>query len=192
MELPKTCGWVEVITGCMYSGKTEELIRRVRRVQIAKQRVTVFKPKLDDRYHNDNVTSHDGSKTNAKPVVDSQLLAKWVDDRAEVIAIDEAQFFDDGLVEVVTHLADLGRRVIVAWLDLDYQGNPFGPMPRLLAMAESVTKLTAICTVCGDVACRTERTTGGTSQVEVGSYGQYEARCRRCWTTPQERNDESE
>ena len=177
-------GWVEVVTGSMFSGKTEELLRRIRRATIAKQNVQVFKPKLDHRYGTDKVTSHAGANFTATPVESSTEILEKLDDKTNVVAVDEAQFFDDGLTEVCTILASQGIRVIVAGLDQDFRGDPFGPMPIILALAEQVSKLHAICVVCGKDASRTQRMIDGRPAyfeeptVAVGGSESYEARCR--------------
>jgi thymidine kinase len=184
-------GWIEVITGVMFSGKSEEMIRRVRRSLIARRRVQVFKSALDDRYHGiGHVSSHDGSGVDAVPVRSALEIAERVHPASQVIAIDEAQFLDDGIVEVISALADRGARVIVAGIDMDFRGEPFGPMPRILAMAESVDKLHAICMVCGASATRNQRLVNGepapyeSPVVQVGGHESYEARCRRCHQVP--------
>ena len=174
-------GWIEVIVGSMFSGKTEELIRRLRRAQIAKQRVQVFKPKIDTRYSNDEVTSHSDQKTSSTPVGNSQDILNLVADSTRVVGIDEGQFFDPSLVDVCQKLADRGIRVIVAGLDTDWQGRPFEPMPQLMAVAEMVHKSNAICVVCGGLASRTQRLSGSTARVQVGAADLYEARCRGCF-----------
>ncbi len=178
-------GWVEVVAGPMFSGKSEELIRRVTRAMIARQSVQVFKPLIDDRYDAVAVASHGGRTLRAEAVADVADLRVRIDPITRVIAVDEAQFFDDGLVDVVLELADRGRRVIVAGLDLDFRGMPFGPMPALLAHAEIVEKLTAICR-CGKAATRTQRLIAGEPAHEddpvilVGAAEAYEPRCRAC------------
>ncbi|HEX6749774.1 MAG TPA: thymidine kinase [Longimicrobium sp.] len=184
-------GWVEVITGVMFSGKSEELIRRVRRALIARRRVQVFKSALDDRYHGiGHVSSHDGTGVDAVPVRSSLEVAQRVHPQTQVIAIDEAQFLDDGIVDVISALADRGARVIVAGIDMDFRGEPFGPMPRILALAEAVDKLHAICMVCGASATRNQRLVNGEPApyegpvVQVGGHESYEARCRRCHQVP--------
>ena len=174
-------GWIEVITGSMFSGKSEELIRRVRRAQIARQRVQLFKPKVDDRYAADQIVSHSEMKMPSLVVASSKEVLERVEDRTEVVGIDEGQFFDAGLVQVVNALADRGVRVIVAGLDQDFTGRPFDPMPQLLAVAEYVDKTLAICMQCGAPANRTQRLTGATDRVVVGGAADYEARCRRCF-----------
>lgn len=173
-------GFIEVVCGSMFSGKTEELLRRVKRAQIARQKVQVFKPVIDNRYSADHVQSHDANKILSQPVQKASDILERVDDNTRVVGIDEAQFFDESVVEVANKLAYRGMRVIVAGLDMDFRGQPFGPMPKLLAIAENVTKLTAICVVCGDPATRTQRTTGVSDQVAVGAKEMYEARCRFC------------
>jgi thymidine kinase len=174
-------GWVEVVTGSMFSGKSEELIRRVRRAQIARQRVQIFKPRVDDRYGADHIISHSDMKMPSTVVRCAREVLEQVEDRTEVVGIDEGQFFDAGLVQVVTALADRGLRVIVAGLDQDYQGKPFEPMPQILAVAEYVDKMLAICMQCGAPANRTQRLTEATDRVVVGGSQEYEARCRRCF-----------
>ena len=184
---PQRDGWVEVICGSMFSGKSEELIRRLRRAEIAGQRVLVVKPALDVRYESDKVCSHDGRAWEAHCVqrADEVLLTPGVEE-ADVVAIDEAQFMDDELPHVIGFLADRGKRVIVAGLDQDFRGMPFGPMPEVLAVAEFVDKLQAICSVCGAPASRTQRLVDGRPAFEhdplikVGAAESYEARCRRC------------
>jgi len=174
-------GWVEVICGPMFSGKSEELIRRVTRVRIARRPVQVFKPELDDRYSETEVVSHSSLSVRAEPVPDSAALLALVDDDTQVVGVDEAQFFDQGLVEVAEHLARSGRQVIVAGLDLDYLGRPFEPVPTLVGRAEYVTKALAVCVRCGDPANFTQRTVAGGELVVLGATESYEARCRRCW-----------
>lgn len=173
-------GHIEVICGSMFSGKTEELLRRVRRAQIARQKVQVFKPVIDNRYSADHVQSHDANKVASRPVEKARDILKLVDDTTRVVGIDEAQFFDDSVVEVAQKLANRGVSVIVAGLDMDFRGMPFGPMPKLLAVAEQVTKLSAICVVCGGPASRSQRTVGDGSTIAVGAKEMYEARCRYC------------
>lgn len=183
-------GWIEVICGSMFSGKSEELIRRVRRSQFAKQKIAVFKPEIDNRYSEEAVVSHNGATVIAYPVADSSHIDSFVSDDYDVIAIDEAQFFDAAIVDVVTKLADRGFRVIVAGLDQDFRGEPFGPMPRLIAIAEHVTKLQAVCTVCGSPASRTQRLINGQPAgyddpiILVGASEAYEARCRKHHEVP--------
>lgn len=177
-------GSIEVICGSMFSGKTEELVRRLKRAQIARQKVQVFKPVIDNRYSADHVQSHDANRILSKPVEKARDILRFVEDNTRVVGIDEAQFFDDSVVEVANKLAFRGIRVICAGLDLDFRGQPFGPMPRLLAIAEQVTKLQAVCTGCGGPASRSQRTAGPTSDqaslIQVGAKEMYEARCRFC------------
>ncbi|RKJ09798.1 thymidine kinase, partial [Butyricicoccus sp. 1XD8-22] len=161
MEITSQKGSIEVICGSMFSGKTEELIRRIRRVQYARQNLLIFKPKLDDRYSVNEVVSHNGLSAMAQPVDNSIDIFQWVHADIDVIAVDEAQFFDEKIVEVVNQLADSGHRVIIAGLDQDFRGEPFGSMPELLSMAEYVTKLQAVCVVCGAPASRTQRLING-------------------------------
>ncbi|MBL7828135.1 MAG: thymidine kinase [Saprospiraceae bacterium] len=173
-------GWIEVICGCMFSGKTEELIRRLKRAKIAALKVEVFKPRLDTRYDETSIVSHDTSSLLAIPVEDSSKLLRLGDDTT-VVGIDEAQFFDDGLPEVCQQLAQRGIRVIAAGLDMDYRGMPFGVMPNLLAIAEYVTKVHAICVHCGNLATHSYRLAEGDSVVLLGEKEQYEPRCRSCY-----------
>lgn len=173
-------GWIEVICGSMFSGKTEELIRRLKRVEFAQQKLLLFKPAIDNRYHEEQVVSHVGSSLEAIPVTDSaEILKHWKKER--IVAIDEAQFFDAGLVRVCTDLAKQGVRVIIAGLDMDYLGKPFGPMPDLLCIAEYVTKVHAICVSCGNLAQYSHRTTKDEGQVLVGAVEKYEPLCRSCY-----------
>jgi thymidine kinase len=182
----QTQGHIELICGSMFSGKTEELIRRVRRAMIAKQQVQVFKPVIDDRYHVERVTSHNGADFEAFPVAMAEEILTAVAPTTTVIAVDEVQFFDPGIISVCNSLAEEGKRVICAGLDMDFRGIPFGPMPDLLARAEEVQKLHAICVVCGEEASRTQRLIEGEPAafddpvVMVGAAEVYEARCRRC------------
>ncbi len=177
-------GSIEVICGSMFSGKTEELIRRIRRAQIARQRILVFKHALDDRYNPGAVASHDGGRIDARPITRSAELLEQLEPALEVVAIDEVQFFDEEIVPIALELADRGLRVILAGLDLDFRGEPFGPIPRLMALAEQVVKLQAICMVCGAAASRTQRLIGGQPAhytdpvILVGESDVYEARCR--------------
>jgi thymidine kinase len=184
-------GWVEVVCGVMFSGKSEELLRRVRRALIAKRRVQLFKSQLDDRYAGAfRVTTHDGSALQAIPVANSLQIAESVRRDTQVVGIDEAQFLDDGAVSVANALADAGVRVIVAGIDMDFRGRPFGPMPELMAVAEVVDKLHAICVKCGDLATRNQRLIDGRPApaegptIQVGGADSYEARCRRCHEVP--------
>jgi thymidine kinase len=176
----KNGGWIEVICGSMFSGKTEELIRRLNRAVLARQQVEIFKPAVDQRYHEENIVSHNENSIRSTPVsVASEILLHV--HTGEVVGIDEAQFFDDSLVEVAQTLAAQGTRVILAGLDMDYLGKPFGPMPSLMAVAEFVTKVHAICMRCGGVASHSYRLSDSDAQVLLGSHRQYEARCRRCF-----------
>lgn len=173
-------GWIEVICGSMFSGKTEELLRRLNRAYIARQKVEIFKPAIDTRYHEENVVSHNANSIRSTPVQfanDILLLAGT----SEVVGIDEAQFFDEQVVEVCQSLANSGKRIIVAGLDMDFSGKPFGPMPSLMAIAEYVTKVHAICVKCGDIANYSYRKAGGERKVVLGEKDTYEARCRRCF-----------
>jgi thymidine kinase len=174
-------GWVEVITGSMFSGKSEELIRRLRRAQIARQRVQIFKPAIDNRYGDAQIVSHSEMKISSENVANSRELAERVRPDAEVVGIDEGQFFDADLPAVCDQLARQGKRVIVAGLDQDYLGKPFEPMPQLLATAEYITKTLAICMVCGGPANHTQRLVASKERVLVGASGTYEARCRHCF-----------
>jgi thymidine kinase len=174
-------GHVELITGGMFSGKSEELVRRLRRAAIARQRVQCFKPRTDTRHHPERLVTRDNRETSAVTVADSGALRAALEVGVQVIGVDEAQFFDDGLVPLVEDLADRGIRVIVAGLDLDYQRQPFGPMPALLAIAEYVDKMHAVCVRCGGVAHYSQRIAGGDERVQVGDGESYEARCRRCY-----------
>ncbi len=174
-------GWIEVVAGSMFSGKSEELIRRLRRAQIAKRKVQIFKPRLDRRYSKDHITSHSAMQIDAENVSTSRELLERVAADTEVVGIDEGQFFDAELPAVCTTLADQGKRVIVAGLDQDYLGKPFEPMPQLLAIAEYITKTLAICMVCGAPANHTQRLVASSERVLVGAGGTYEARCRHCF-----------
>ncbi len=183
---------IEVICGSMFSGKSEELIRRLRRAQIARQKVQIFKPRLDDRYDTDHIVSHNQQRLPSERVADSRELYERVRGDTQVVGIDEAQFFDEGLVEVCQRLANEGHRVIVAGLDKDFRGEPFEPMPALLAVAEYITKTLAICMQCGRPANFSQRLTASTERVVVGAADVYEARCRRCFEPyPVERRGES-
>lgn len=174
-------GWIEVIVGSMFSGKSEELIRRVRRAQIARQKVQVFKPRIDDRYSKEEIASHSGMTHLSKPVMTAVELLEQIEADTQVVGIDEGQFFDMGLIEAVNKLADSGKRVIVAGLDQDYTGRPFEPMPQLLSVAEFITKTHAICVKCGNTANYSQRTVESEARVEVGASDKYEARCRKCF-----------
>ncbi|WP_234736998.1 thymidine kinase [Tellurirhabdus bombi] len=174
-------GWIEVICGSMFSGKTEELIRRLNRAFIAKLSVQIFKPAIDTRYHEMNIVSHNDSVIQSRPVQSAQQIFELAGD-SEVVGIDEAQFFDDKeLLEVCNLLANSGKRVILAGLDMDFEGKPFGCMPQLMAIAEYVTKVHAICVVCGDIASYSYRLVTSKEKVLLGETDSYEARCRRCF-----------
>jgi thymidine kinase len=175
----------------MFSGKSEEMIRRLRRVQIARQRVQVFKPHIDGRYGKDQIVSHSDMRIEAELVKNAREILEKVDHRTEVVGIDEGQFFDPFLVDICNQLADTGKRVIVAGLDQDYLGKPFEPMPQLLAVAEYITKTLAICVRCGNPANHTQRLVSSTDRVVVGGAESYEARCRRCFE-PQPASDEAD
>jgi len=190
-------GWIEVITGVMFSGKSEELLRRLRRATIARKDVQVFKSHLDDRYEGlQRVSSHDGATVEAVPISDSLEIAEHVRPRTDVVAIDEAQFLDEGVVRVANALADQGRRVIVAGTDMDFRGEPFGPIPALLAVAEKIDKLHAICVVCGELATRNQRLIEGRPApaegptIQIGGSESYEARCRECHEVPSSRDEQ--
>lgn len=174
-------GWIEVITGSMFSGKSEELIRRLNRARIARQKVQVFKPKIDDRYSIEEIASHSGMTHISKPVMTAKELLAQIDEDTEVVGIDEGQFFDMEVVEAANDLAIAGKRVIIAGLDQDYMGKPFEPMPQLLSIAEYITKTHAICVKCGQTANYSQRTFESKERVEVGAGGKYEARCRGCF-----------
>lgn len=186
----KSSGKLELIVGSMFSGKSEELIRRVRRAQIARQHVQVFKPSLDDRYGHQHVASHDGTRLDAVPVSSSADVPAKVNPAADVVAVDEVQFLDAGIVDVAVQLAGRGVRVIMAGLDLDFRGEPFGAVPQLMALAESVDKLQAICMVCGEPASRTQRLVNGRPAqytdpvIMIGAQEVYEARCRQHHDVP--------
>jgi thymidine kinase len=177
-------GWIEVVTGSMFSGKSEELIRRLRRAQIARQKVQIFKPLIDNRYSEDHIVSHSDMRIASQNVRNSDELVREVADDTEVVGIDEGQFFDTSLVQVANTLADRGLRVVVAGLDQDFTGRPFDPMPQLLATAEYVDKALAICMQCGAPANRSQRLVAATDRVVVGGSHEYEARCRRCFQPP--------
>lgn len=172
-------GWIEVVVGSMFSGKTEELIRRLRRAEFARMQIQVFKPVIDKRYNEMAVTSHNMTTINSTPIEDAEMIWEHLQSGTKVVGIDEGQFFSQNLVQVVQDLADRGLRVIIAGLDTDWQGKPFEPMPTLMAIAESVTKQHAVCVVCGAHASRTQRTAGGDGTVLVGAHDSYEARCRQ-------------
>ena len=175
-------GWIEVITGCMFSGKTEELIRRIKRATIANQKVQIFKPSDDIRYSDKEVVSHDSNAVTSILVEKASLILQSIDEESEVVAVDEAQFFDQEVVQVCETLALQGKRVIVAGLDLDFRGIPFGPIPNLLAVAEYVTKVHAICPHCGNLATHSYRTSADRSTVLLGEKDHYEPRCRKCYS----------
>ena len=175
-------GWIEVITGCMFSGKTEELIRRIKRATIANQKVQIFKPASDIRYSDKEVVSHDANAVASILVEKASMIMHSVDEESEVVAVDEAQFFDQEVVKVCEDLALQGKRVIVAGLDLDFRGIPFGPIPSLLAVAEYVTKVHAICPHCGNLATHSYRTSEDRSTVLLGEKDNYEPRCRKCYS----------
>jgi thymidine kinase len=181
IERSKHTGWIEVITGSMFSGKSEELIRRLRRAQIARQKVQIFKPKFDDRFSEDEIVSHSAMRMSSDNVASSADLLRDVEADTDVVGIDEGQFFDDELPAVCNALADRGKRVIVAGLDQDYLGKPFEPMPQLLAIAEYITKTLAICMVCGSPANHTQRLVPSSDRLLLGAQGMYEARCRACF-----------
>ncbi len=194
MDLRSSDGWIEVICGGMFAGKTEELIRRITRIQLAKREVIVFKPVIDNRYGKDDVVSHSQRRIKSIALNNSSELLGYLDHLPYAVAIDEAQFFDEKIIEVAEYLADHGVRVIVAGLDRDFRGEPFGVMPDFLARAEYVTKLQAICQVCGEPATRTQRIIDGQPAyyddpiILVSAKEKYEARCRRCHSVPR-RND---
>ncbi|HNL39498.1 MAG TPA: thymidine kinase [Saprospiraceae bacterium] len=173
-------GWIEVICGCMFSGKTEELIRRLKRARIASLKIEVFKPRIDTRYDESNIVSHDTTSVLATPVDHPEKILD-INDNTAVVGIDEVQFFDESIVEVCQQLALRGIRVVVAGLDMDYRGIPFGPMPKLLAVAEYVTKVHAICVHCGNLATHSYRLADGDAIVLLGEKEQYEPRCRSCY-----------
>ncbi len=174
-------GWIEVVCGPMFSGKSEELIRRLRRAKIARKRVQVFKPALDNRYSTDEIVSHDDQRMKSTVVSTAKEIVAQIDWRTQVIGVDESNFFGPELVDVATQLADTGKQVIVAGLDTDYLGRPFSPMPELLCLAESITKTLAICMRCGNPAKHTQRLVESSDLIVVGASGMYEARCRHCF-----------
>jgi thymidine kinase len=180
----KPCGWIEVICGSMFSGKTEELIRRLRRAQIARQKVAIFKPKIDVRYSDDHIVSHNQQRIPSIAVEKASDILQYVS-QAQVLGVDEAQFFDNTLVDVCRQLANSGRRVIVAGLDKDYRGVPFEPIPQLLCEAEYITKTLAICVKCGNPANYTQRLSKSAERVLLGATDTYEARCRKCYEMPE-------
>jgi thymidine kinase len=174
-------GWIEVVCGPMFSGKSEELIRRLRRGRIARKRVQVFKPALDDRYAHDEIVSHGDQRMKSEVVADAREILNKLDWRTQVVGIDESNFFGIDLVDIASQLADTGKQVIIAGLDTDYLGRPFTPMPELLCLAESITKTLAICMRCGNPAKHTQRLVESHDLIVVGAAGMYEARCRRCF-----------
>jgi thymidine kinase len=174
-------GWIEVIVGSMFSGKSEELIRRLNRARIARQKVQVFKPNIDARYSLEQIASHSGHKHDSKPVRSTAEMLAAIEPETQVVGIDEGQFFDMELIDAVNQLASDGKRVIVAGLDQDYTGRPFEPMPQLLSVAEFITKTHAICVKCGATANYSQRTVESEARVEVGASDKYEARCRKCF-----------
>lgn len=182
---PRESGWIEVICGSMFSGKTEELIRRLRRAQIARQAVGIFKPKVDTRFSEDHIVSHSELRMESQIVESAEEIIKKTP-QDEVVGIDEAQFFDGTLINVCKKLADQKKRVIIAGLDKDYRGEPFGPIPGLLSEAEYITKTLAICVVCGNPANYTQRLSRETDRVVIGEKDKYEARCRKCYEPPEE------
>jgi len=184
-------GWIEVICGCMFSGKTEELIRRLNRALIARQKVEIFKPVLDKRYHHEEIVSHNENSIRSTPVEFSNDIL-LLTGNCDVVGIDEAQFFDDDIVEVCNSLANSGKRVIVAGLDMDYKGKPFGPMPNLLAIAEFVTKVHAICAQTGELASFSYRLTESEERVMLGERREYEARSRRAFIDGMKRKSKKE
>lgn len=186
MYRPINHGYIEVVIGPMYSGKSEELIRRIKRAKIAKQNIVVFKPSIDNRYSECDVVSHSGDSVNAIPISNPKEIYNFIDEKTQVVGIDEVQFFDEEIVNIAVDLADRGIRVIAAGLDMDFKGEPFGPTPRLLAIAEFVDKIQAICSVCGQPATRSQRLINGEPAkyddpiIQIGAIESYEARCRKC------------
>ncbi|MBC6695383.1 thymidine kinase [Terrisporobacter mayombei] len=186
MYRPVNHGYIEVVVGPMYSGKSEELIRRLKRAKIAKQNIIVFKPHIDDRYSKSDVVSHSGDSINAIAIEKASDIYDLIDDSIQVVGIDEVQFFDDDIIDITVDLANKGIRVIAAGLDMDFKGEPFGPTPQLLAVAEFVDKIQAICSVCGQPATRSQRLIDGQPAryddpiIQVGAVESYEARCRKC------------
>ena len=174
-------GWIEIVCGPMFSGKSEELIRRLRRARIARKRVQVFKPALDDRYSLDEIVSHGDQRMKSEPVNGAQEILQKLDWRTQVVGVDESNFFGPDLVDIASQLADSGKQVLIAGLDTDYLGRPFSPMPELLCLAESITKTLAICMRCGNPAKHTQRLVESDDLIVVGATGMYEARCRRCF-----------
>ena len=186
-------GWLEVISGCMFAGKTEELSRRIKVLEYAKKKIAVFKQTIDNRYSEDSVVSHAGSSVKSFNIKNAREIFDYIDDSYDVIAIDEVQFFDEEIVEICDHFADQGKRVMVAGLDMDFRGEPFSVMPQLFTHAEFVTKLTAVCMKCGAPATRSQRLIDGHPAryddpiIQVGASEQYEARCRHCHEVPGKR-----
>lgn len=186
MYRPVNHGYIEVVIGPMYSGKSEELIRRLKRAKIAKQNVVVFKPQIDNRYSKEDVVSHSGDSINAIPIQTAKDMYEYIKEDTQVVGIDEVQFFDKQVVDIAIDLANKGIRVIAAGLDMDFKGEPFGPTPRLLSVAEFVDKIQAICSVCGQPATRTQRLIDGKPAkyddpiIQIGAVESYEARCRKC------------
>ena len=174
-------GWIEIVSGPMFSGKSEELIRRLRRAKIARKRVQVFKPVIDDRYSGTEIVSHGDQRMESVAVANAKEIVEKLDWRTQVVGVDESNFFGLELVEVATQLADTGKQVVIAGLDTDYLGRPFVPMPELLCVAESITKMLAICMRCGNPAKHTQRLVESSDLIVVGAAGMYEARCRRCF-----------
>ncbi|TCP22997.1 thymidine kinase [Scopulibacillus darangshiensis] len=191
MQLTNQTGWIECICGSMFSGKSEELIRRVRSASFGKQKIQVFKPAIDNRYSDEAVVSHTGNAVKALSVKTSDEILNSVEEDTRVVAIDEVQFFDNGMVSAAQNLANKGIRVIIAGLDMDFRGEPFEPVPKLMAVSESVTKLNAVCVVCGSPASRTQRLIEGEPAsyndpvILVGASESYEARCRHCHEVPE-------
>ena len=174
-------GWIEVVCGPMFSGKSEELIRRLRRAEIARQRVQIFKPTIDQRYFDSHIVSHNDMRIHSECVSSAAAVEATIDLRTEVIGFDEAQFLGEAMIDLVVKFADMGKRIIIAGLDTDYLGRPFHPMPELLAVADEITKALAICMQCGNPAKHTQRLIASEDLIVVGAAGMYEARCRRCF-----------
>ncbi len=180
LQTPSSSGWIEVICGSMFSGKTEELIRRLKRAKIAQLRVEIFKPAADHRYHEEDIVSHNHNSIRSTPVQSASEILLLAGD-CDVVGLDEVQFFDNSIIEVCNNLANQGKRVIVAGLDMDFKGVPFGPMPQLMAIAEHITKVHAVCVQCGGVAQYSYRTVNEEQTVLLGETDSYEARCRTCF-----------
>jgi thymidine kinase len=189
---PAQAGWIEVIAGGMFSGKSEELIRRLRRAKIARQKVQAFKPKVDDRFSKSEIVTHDQNRIDSIPVADVPQMIAQLDEDTQVIGIDEAQFLGEGLAELCVELANRGKRVIVAGLDMDFRGRPFEPIPQLLAMAEEITKTHAVCLICGAPAAYSQRLVEGEERVLVGAGSIYEPRCRDHFEAPETSSDVNE